>query len=164
MCSSRRSRRSRCPLRGSLAAGQVDDEHVHRPTREQRPGDRQTLLGVGRGQDDEPLRLDATGHGLDRVERRREVQPGHDRPRRLRLRDEPQRQRRSAAGNVAADREPHPARHAAGPEDRVELGKSGGVDAVGIGNRCPRWPEVGCLERHRRERPDDFADHLAAKP
>ena len=144
-------------LRGSHAAGQVDDEQVHRPTREQRAGDRQPLLGIVRGQDDQPLRLDAAGHRLDGIEGCSEVQPGHDRARSLGLRGEPQGQRGSAARDVAAHREPHPARNPAGSEDRIELGEAGRVDPVGVRQRRGGRPEIGNLERHRRERADDLA-------
>jgi hypothetical protein len=108
----------------AATAGQVDDQQVHRPPREQRAGDGETLLGIGGRQDDEPLRLHAAGHGLHGIQRRREVQPGHDRARGLRLRGQPERQRRPPARDVAPDREAHSARHAAGTEDRVELGEA----------------------------------------
>jgi hypothetical protein len=80
-------------FRASPVTRQIDDEQVHRPPREQRAGDGQALLGIGGGQDDEPLRLDAAGHRLHGIQRRREIQPGHDRARGLGLRDEPQGQR-----------------------------------------------------------------------
>jgi hypothetical protein len=139
------------------SAGQVDDEQVHRPAGEQRAGDRQALLGLGRGQDDEPLRLHAAGDCLHGIERRREVQPGRDRACRLGLRDEPQGQRGPAARDVATDREAHPARDAAGAEDGIELGEAGRVDAVGIDRRLAL--RIGVLERHGGER----ADHLAGE-
>ena len=142
---------------GCLVGRQVDDEQVHRPAREQRAGDRQPLLGIVRGQDDEPLRLDAAGHGLDGIERRGEIQPGDDRARRLRLRDEPQGQRRSPARDVASNGEAHPARHATRPEDGIELREPGRMDPVRVGCRRGGRPEVRRLERHRRERPHDLA-------
>ena len=65
--------------RGSGQAGrEVHHQQVHGATGQQRAGDRQALLGVGRGQDDQPLRLDPARHRLDGVERGREVQPGDD--------------------------------------------------------------------------------------
>jgi len=79
------------------ARRQVDDQQVHRSTRQQRAGDREALVGVGRRQDDEPLRPDAAGHDLDRVEGGREVQPGDDGAGGLRGRCEPQRERGPAA-------------------------------------------------------------------
>ena len=136
---------------------QVDDEQVDRPTREQRAGDRQPFLRVRGRQHDQPLRLDAAGHGLDRVERCREVQPGHDGARGLGLRDEPQRQRRPPARDVATHRQPHPARHATGSQDRIELGEAGRVNPVRVGHRCSERPEVGGLEWHRCEGAHDLA-------
>jgi len=61
------------------ARREIDDEEVHGPAAEERAGDREALLGVLRRQDDEPLRPDAAGDGLHRIEGRGEVQPGHDR-------------------------------------------------------------------------------------
>lgn len=144
---------------GAAAGRQVDDEQVHRPTREQRAGDGQALLGIGGRQHDQPLRLDPAGHGLHGVQRRREVQPGHDRARGLGLRDEPQGQRRAAARDVTSNREAHPARDAAGTEDRVELGEAGRMDPIDIDRRakCRLALLVRRLERHGRERPDDLA-------
>jgi hypothetical protein len=133
---------------------QVDDQEVDRPTGQQGAGDRQALNGVRRGHDDEPRQLDPARHGLDRVERRREVHPRDDRTGRLRLGREPQRERRPPARGVATQRDAHPARHAAGPEDRIELGEARREDAVRVGSRLGD----GCLERHGGERPHDLAD------
>ncbi len=162
------SRRFRC---GTATARQVDDQQVHRPTREQRAGDGEAFLGFGGRQHHEPLRLHAAGHGLHGIQRRREVQPGHDRARGLGLRDEPQGQRRATARDITADREAHPARDAAGTEDRIELGKAGRMDAIvidrPIDRRPDRWADrwaasrlalrARILERNGRERPDDLA-------
>jgi hypothetical protein len=115
----RRRGRPRQPRR------QVDDEEIDRPARQQRAGDRDPLLRVGRGHDDEPLRANPAGDGLDRVERRGEVQPGHDRPGRLGLRGEPQGERRPAAREVAPELDAHAPRHATRAEDRVEGGEPG---------------------------------------
>lgn len=152
-------------------ARQIDDEDVHGTAREQRAGDRQPLFRIVRSQDDEPLRLDAASHGLHGIERRREVQPGHDRARGLRLRDEPQRERRPPARDVAANGEPHATWHAAGPEDGVERREAGRMDAIricrrlrpGLGPGLRHRPEVRALERNRRERADDLADELASR-
>ncbi len=103
---------------------QVDDEQVHGPASEQRTGDGQPLVEVGRADDDEPLRPDAAGDGLDRVERAGEVQPGHDRTVRLGLGDMPQRQRRAAARRVPPECGERAARNAALAEDRVERGEA----------------------------------------
>ena len=148
-------------LRNAVLPGrQVDDQQVHRPTRKQRAGNGEALLRVVGRQDDEPLRLHPAGHGLHGIERRREVQPGHDRPRGLGLRGEPQGQRRPPARDVAPDREAHPARHAAGAEDRIELGEAGRMHPIETDRRpaCRLALRVRLLEWDRRERPDDLAD------
>jgi hypothetical protein len=53
---------------GQSTAWQVEDEQVDRSTRQQAPRDRQTLVEADGRDDDEPVEVDATGHGLDRVE------------------------------------------------------------------------------------------------
>src|SRR6185503_8036369 len=141
-------------LRGAIrarpgATGEVDDQQVHRPTGQQRAGDRETLVGIGRGQDDEPLRLDPPGYDLDRVERGREIQPGDDRAAGLRRRGEPQRERGPAARWIAPQGHPHAPRHAAGAEDGIELGEPRREDAIRIRLR------EALLERDRGERADD---------
>ena len=162
-----RSRRSilraslaRGPARSSLQAGrQVDDQQVDRPAGQQRAGDRQALLGIGRGQDDQPLRLDPSRHGLDRIEGSRQVQPGDDRAGRLGLGREPQRQRRPPARHVAPQRQAHAPRQPAGSEDGIELGEPGRQDPVGIELpvRGAAWLRVlGLLDRDRCQRPDDL--------
>lgn len=133
------------PRGATLPGRQVDDEHVQRPAREQRARDRQALLRIRGRQHDEPLGLHAASHRLHRIERRREVQPGHDRACRLGLRDEPQGEGRPPARDVTADCEPHPARDAARPEDRIELGEAGRVDAIEVG----RSPDRRALARRR---------------
>jgi hypothetical protein len=140
------------------ACRQVDDQQVDRAAGKKRAGDRQTLLGVGRRHDDEPGQLDPARHGLHRVERRREVQPRDDRAGRLRLGREPERERRPPARGVATQRDAHPARHPAGPEDRVELGEARREDVVRVGSRLGD----GRFERHRGERPHDLAHALEA--
>ena len=111
------------------ARREIDDEEVHGSAREQRAGDRETLVGVARREDHEPLRADATSDGLHRIEGRGEIHPGHDRARGLGLGNESQGERRPAAGEVTPEREAHPARQAAGAEDRVERGEAGREDA-----------------------------------
>jgi hypothetical protein len=146
--------------RAATATRQVDDEQVHCPARKQGAGDGEALLGIRGRQDDEPLRLHAAGHGFDRIQRRREVQPGHDGARRLRLRGESQRQRRAPARDVAANREAHPAWHASGTEDRVELGEPGRMDTIRVRRGPGRRADLDRLERDRGERPD----HLTGEP
>ena len=64
---------------GQPAAGQVQDEQVHRAAGQQRARDGQALVEGLRGDDHEPFEPDAAGDRLDRVEAARQVQPGHDR-------------------------------------------------------------------------------------
>lgn len=140
---------------GALEARrEVDDEDVDGPAREQRAGDRQPLLGVGRGQDHEPLRPDPPGDGLDGVEGRGEVQPGGDGAGGLGLRDEPQGERGPPAREVAPEGQAEAPRQAAGAEDGVELREPGRDDP----GRIPLGPQVRRLERHRRQRADDLRD------
>ena len=135
-----------------VALRQVDDQQVDGSTGEQRAGDRQALVGFGRRQDDEPLRLDPPGDDLDGVERGGEVQPGDDRAGSLSRRGESQRERGPAARQVAAQRHAHAPRHTAGAEDGVELGEAGREDPIRVGLR-----EGALLERDRGQRPDDIA-------
>ncbi len=132
---------------------QVHDEEVHGPPGQERSCDREALVGTGRGEDDEPLQPDAAGHGFHRVERRCEVQPGDNRPARLGFRNKPECERGSAARKVSAQREAHPARQSAGPEDGVQGRKAGGVDTGEIRGRL-RDRQCG---RHR-ERPHHHPD------
>jgi hypothetical protein len=144
--------------RGTFEARrEVDDEEVHGPAREQRAGDREALVGVAGREDHEPLRPDAASDGLHRIERRREVHPGHDRARGLGLGDESQGERRPAAREVTSEREAHPAGQAPGPENRIEGREPGREDARRISLPCLLGTVVRCLERHHRERPHDVA-------
>jgi hypothetical protein len=140
--------------------GQVHDEEVDRPAREQGTRDGDPLLDVRRGHDDEPLRLDAAGNRLDRVERRREVQPGDDRAGGLGPRGKPQREGRPAARQVAAERDAHAPRQAARTEDRVECREARREDPSRIGLARSTGPGlvIGLVERNGREGADDLAD------
>lgn len=138
---------------------QVDDEEVHRPTGEQRSGHGEAFVDRCRREHDEPVQDDPAGDRLDRVETARQVHPGDDRAGRLRLRRQPQRERRPAARIRAAQRERGGARHATRTEDRVELREPGPDDPPDV-RRGRRRFEV--RQRHRRERADDLADDLAA--
>ena len=115
---------------GQPAAGQVQDEQVHRTAGQQRATDGQALVERLGRDDDEPFEPDATGDGLDRVEAARQVEPGDDRARDLRLGGEPEDERRPAARAVAADRDAGRPGQAAGSQDRIERGEAGGDDAV----------------------------------
>jgi hypothetical protein len=79
---------------------QIDEQQVHRPTLQQRPGDAQPLIQRLRRQDDEPLPADAARDGLTGIKRAREVQVRDDRATHLCLCREPQRERGLATGRV----------------------------------------------------------------
>ena len=115
---------------GQSTAWQVEDEQVDRATGQERAGDAQALVQAGRGDDDEPLEVDAPGDRLHRVEAARQVEPGHDRAGGLRLGGDPQPERGPAARAVAADRDAGGLREPARPEDRVERGEARADDAI----------------------------------
>ncbi len=163
---------------------QVEEQQVDGTPLEERTRHREPLVErVGRDED-EPFEPDAARHGLDGIERPVEVDVRDDRAGRLRLRDEPQRQRRPSARRVAGEGEAGGARDTARPEDRVELGEAGRDDRREPGTdgaravtrqreRIDRGIEragderlVGGLvrERHGRERADDLAERLPAAP
>jgi len=119
------------------AARQVDQEQIDRAARQQRPADRECLVERFGRDDDEPFEADAAGDRFDRVERAREVDPGHDRAGSLGFRHGPQCERRAAAGPVAAQGHASIPRQTPRSEDRVEGGKASGDDPVG-------GPWVGC--------------------
>lgn len=136
---------------------QVDDEEVHGPAGQQRAGDRDPLVDIGRGHDDEPLGLHTAGDGLDGIEGRGEIQPGDDRARCLGLRGEPQGDGRPAARQVTPKRDAHAPRQAARAEDRVEGGKAGREDPSRIGLcLASRGVELVIPQRHRGQRADDL--------
>jgi hypothetical protein len=109
---------------------QIDDEQIHRPTGNERAGDREALIERVRGQDDEPVQPNPAGDGLDRVEAPGKIQPGHDRAIDLGLRGEPEGEGRLAGARLAAERHACAARQAARAEDRVEGGKAGPNDPL----------------------------------
>jgi hypothetical protein len=133
---------------------QVEDEQVDRATGEERARDRQALIEAGRRDDDEPLEVDPTSDGLDRVEAARQVEPGHDRALRLGLRRDAEADGRPAAGSVATDRDAGRRRETAGAEDRIECGEAGADDAV-VGSRVVLGRDVLRRIRHQRQ----CADH-----
>ena len=128
------------------AAGQVEDEQVHRPAGQQRATDGQTLVERLGRDDHEPLESDAAGDRLDRVEAARQVQPGDDRTGRLGLGGEAVDEGRPPARAVAADGDAGRLRETAGSQDRVERGEAGPDDTVGRGpgraGLVP-WPDIG---------------------
>ena len=144
---------------------EIDDQQVHGPPGQQRARDRQSLVDVDRGHDDEPFRPDPPSDRLDRVERLGEVQPGHDRAGGLGLRGEAQREGRPAARQVAPEGDAHASRQATRSQDRVEGLEARREDAcrVWLADRPGAGFRLvfGCLERDGGEGPDDPADGLA---
>ena len=118
------------------AAGEIDDEHVHRPTRQQGPRDAEALVQARRGDDDEPFEPDTASDGLDRIETARQIQPGHDGPGVLRLRRNPQRERRPPARAVTPDRDAGRSGETTRPEDRIQCGKTRVDDPIVARQRC----------------------------
>jgi len=112
------------------AGRQVDDENIDGPSGEDITGDRQALVQAVRGDDDEPVEVDTAADGLDRIEAPPDVQPRGDRPARLGLGDDPERERRLAAPPFAAESDARRARQPAGSEDRVERGEPGRDDPL----------------------------------
>jgi hypothetical protein len=111
-------------------ARQVEDQHVDRPPGQEAAGDAESFIEAGRGDDDEPLEVDAAGGRLDRVEAARQVEPRDDASGRLRLSGHPEAQRRPPAGPRATDRDAGRLRETARPEDRIERGEARADDAV----------------------------------
>jgi hypothetical protein len=120
---------------GQAAAGQVQDEQVHRTPGEQRTTDGQPFIEGFRGDDHQPLQVNAPGDGLDWIEASSEVDPGHDGARRLGLRGQPEDERRPATRAVTADRDARRARQPTGPQDGVE-GREAGPDDSLVRVRC----------------------------
>jgi hypothetical protein len=137
---------------------QVDDEKVHRPAGEERPGDRQALVERFGGEDDEPVEADTAGDGLDRVEALGEVEPGDDRAVDLGLCRKAEGEGRLAGAGLAAESDAGAARQPAGTEDRIECREAGPDDplnaATGRFTGEERFRFLG-WERCRRQRPDD---------
>ena len=116
--------------RGITTLREVHDENVHGPRGQERARERERLREVHRCEHHEPLRANAAGDGLHRVERAGEVQPGDDRARGLGLGGESQGDRGLARRAVPAEGDGGRARQPAGPEDRVQRGEPGGHDAA----------------------------------
>ncbi len=168
--------------RSSGPGGQVDDEQVDRSGLEERAGHRETLVKVGRREDDEPLEAYSARDRLDRVETPLEVEPGDDRARRLGLGDETEGEGRPARRGAAAQGKARRPRHAAWAEDRIERREPGADDrADRVGGRGPgggrsrgrgrlgRSPSRRLLalfvrQRDRRERPDRHRPLLTEGP
>jgi hypothetical protein len=115
--------------RGSLRR-QIENEHVDSPAVEQRTGDRQALVEIGRRDDDEPVQADSAGHGLDRIEAPGEIQPRDDRTAGLGLRHGSQGERRLAARAVTTQTDAGGSLQAPAAEDRIERLETGRDRAV----------------------------------
>ena len=83
-------------------------------------------------------RSDAASDRFDRIEAARQVEPRDDRALGLRLRDDPEAQRRAAARALPADRDAGRLGQTARPEDRVERREPGPDDAV-VRPRVVAW-------------------------
>jgi hypothetical protein len=81
---------------GIARLGQVDQQQVDGPCREERRRQRERLLEILWREDDEPFGADAPRHRLDRVERPGEVQPRDDESGGLRLGSQAECERRLA--------------------------------------------------------------------
>jgi hypothetical protein len=138
------------------AGREVDDEDVDGTATEERAGDRQALVEVRRGHDDEPRQPDAPGDRLDRIEGLPHVKPGDDGAGRLGLRREAQRERRLAARPVTTEGEPGAARDAARSEDGVERREARRDDRLRRGGRRETFRLL--RPGDRGERPDDLTD------
>jgi hypothetical protein len=156
--------------RGIPPVRQVQDQQIHGPGDEQRPGQHERLLEIRGCQNHEPLRADPARDGLHGIEGAREVQPRDDRAARLRLRGHPEGHRGLARGRVPAQRDRGGTRQTARAQDGVQRGEPRGDDAPvqvrggdtrtgprGGGERRGRRGGGGCrfvlggvLERHRR--------------
>jgi hypothetical protein len=116
------------PDRRIPSPGQVHDEHVDGPGGEDRARQGQCLLEIARGQDDEPVRVHSTRHGLHGIEGAGEIQPGHDRPRRLGLGRQSQGDGGLARGIVSAQRDRGGPRETPDAEERIQCREPGGDD------------------------------------
>ncbi len=123
---------------GPSVVRQVDDEDIHRPTREERPGHRDPFIRRRGLHDDEPFQTDPPGHRLDRIQAPRKVHPGGNRAASLGLGNEPQCQGRPAARGFSAQRDRRIAGHPTRPEDRIQGGKAGPDHPVRASRPLPR--------------------------
>jgi DNA-binding response OmpR family regulator len=119
---------------GRLLRGrrQVEDEQVDRPGGQQAATDRETLVEIGRVDDDQPLEPDTAGDRFDRVETAPGVDPGDDPACGLGLGRHPQRDRRPARRAGPAKGDTRRSGQAAGTEDRIEVREPGGHDPADV--------------------------------
>jgi hypothetical protein len=115
---------------GETAAGQVQDQQVHRSTGKQRPADGQSFVERFGSDDHQPFQADPTGDRFDRIEAPGEIQPGDNGARGLGLRGEPQDEGGPAAGAVTADGNARRTGQPAASQDGIEGGKPGPDDPL----------------------------------
>jgi hypothetical protein len=118
---------------GAKLGRQVDQEQIDRAPLEERARHREALVDRCRREHHEPFEAHAAGDRLDRIERLREVEVGHDRTALLRLGGEAEGERGLAAGVIAAERDAGQARDATRPEDRVQRGEARRDDPTVLG-------------------------------
>ena len=104
---------------------QVQQQQVHRSILEKHGRHRQRLLERVRRQDDQPLELNASSHGLHRIQASGQIQIRRDPAGGLGLGHGPQRECRLTAGPIAVEGSRRGARQPAQPEDRVQGSKAG---------------------------------------
>lgn len=127
------------------ARRQVQDQQVHRPARDERAGEAQSLLRVGRAEHHEPAQVHAARRRLQRIEGAAEIQPGDDAAGRLGRGHAAQRERRLARRGVATERGRGSSRQAADAEDGIERREAGGHH-LGVRDRAK-----GRVDLRRRE-------------
>ncbi len=145
---------SRAVRGGDAAAGQVQDDQVHRASGKQRSTDGQPFIERLRGDDHQPFEADAPGDSLDRIKASSEIDPGHDRAGRLGLCGEPEDEGGPTARPITADRNACRTWQAARSQDRVEVRESSPDDPVTwvrCGFRPWRWIGQGRLARSQSE-------------
>lgn len=117
-------------VRAPTAGSHVEHDDVDGTTLQEGPRHRERLVHRFRHEHDEPVEANPARHGLDGIERSGEIHPGHERPCRLGLGDEPQGERRGSGRARPAKRDRRREGDAAGAEDRVQVAESGRDDAL----------------------------------
>jgi len=117
---------------------QVQQQQVDCSILEEHRRHRQRLLERSRRQDDQPVQLDATSHGFDRIQAPGQIQIGHDPACRLGMGRGLQRERRLAARPIAVQSGGRCTRQPAQSEDRIQSSKTGGYRSIVRRRRQPR--------------------------
>ena len=142
---------------------QIQQQQVHRSILEKHCRHRQRLLErVGR-QNDEPLELNAPGHGLDRIQASGQIQIRRDPAGGLGPGHGLQRERRLAAGPIAVQGSGRGARQTAQPQDRIQGAKAGRNGPIRRGRQTARQAarqhllvDIRTRPRGHRQRPHHF--------